>query len=266
MTKTSIQMDLLSEVRTPQQVLNFAINRERGQANQQEILKAHTNSIIWSQVSYFRNRPRRPIQQRTLQKPILPTPTSGKIETCYKCGQPFLKNHLNMCKAKKFIYKICKKIGHFTSMCKAPMPERRNPPFRQDIRKFTQQQSTSQTRRVRHVKEQQHSEEKAETEEEETVDGEAALYIKELMEHWSSVNTIRPNGPNKVNKVSLPKETGAEFWVKTNYSTLELDWLADTGSPRSFIQNSKAQEIVRNHPGSKITTFKEKTRYRCFNI
>ena len=30
-------MELLSEVRTPQQALNYAINRERGQANQQEI-------------------------------------------------------------------------------------------------------------------------------------------------------------------------------------------------------------------------------------
>ena len=39
MNNTSIQMDLLSDVRrTPQQVLNFAINKERGQAKQQEIL------------------------------------------------------------------------------------------------------------------------------------------------------------------------------------------------------------------------------------
>ena len=44
MTNTSIQMDLLSEVRTPQQVVNFAINRERGQANQQEILRALTDN------------------------------------------------------------------------------------------------------------------------------------------------------------------------------------------------------------------------------
>ena len=57
MNNTSIQMDLLSEVRTPQQVLNFAINRERGQANQQEILRAHSSSTNWSQVSYIRNKP-----------------------------------------------------------------------------------------------------------------------------------------------------------------------------------------------------------------
>ena len=51
MTNTSIQMDLLSDVRTPQQVLSFAINRERGQANQQEILKTHSSNTNWSKVS-----------------------------------------------------------------------------------------------------------------------------------------------------------------------------------------------------------------------
>ena len=35
MRSSNIQMELLSEVRTPQQALNYAINRERGQANQQ---------------------------------------------------------------------------------------------------------------------------------------------------------------------------------------------------------------------------------------
>ena len=138
MTNTSIQMDLLSEVRTPQQVLNFAINRERGQANQQEILRAHSSSTNWSQVSYIRNKPRTPFTQRPPQQPILPTPTTGKIEPCYKCGHPFIKNHLNMCKAQNFTSKICKKICQFTSMCKAPMPERRNTTYRQDFRKNTQ--------------------------------------------------------------------------------------------------------------------------------
>ena len=45
MTNTSIQMDLLSEVRTPQQVLNFAINRERGQANAQEKKRIQTTPV-----------------------------------------------------------------------------------------------------------------------------------------------------------------------------------------------------------------------------
>ena len=79
-----------------------------------------------------------------------------------------------MCKAQNSTCKIGKMIGHFTSLCKASMPKRRNPPFSQDIRKTPQQQSTPQTRRVRHIKEQQQCEEEGEAEEE-TVDAEASF-------------------------------------------------------------------------------------------
>ena len=117
-------------------------------------------------------------------------------------------------------------------MCKAPMPERRKSTFRQDFRKNTQQQQTTpQTRRVRHVKEQDICEEEEETEEE-TVDAEAALYIKELMENWSSVNTIRPVEVKKIYTISVNKTTGGECWVKNEREKTEVDWLADTGSPR----------------------------------
>ena len=101
MTNTSIQMDLVSEVRTSQQVLNFAINRERGQANQQEILRAQSSSTNWSKVSYIRNKPRTPFTQRPPQQPILPTPTTGKIEPCYKCGHPFIKKSLKHVQSSK---------------------------------------------------------------------------------------------------------------------------------------------------------------------
>ena len=131
-------------------------------------------------------------------------------------------------------------------MCKAPMPERRNTTFRQDFRKNTQQQQTTpQTRRVRHVKEQDICEEEQETEEE-TVDAEAALYIKELMGDWSSVNTIRSVELKKINTISVNKTTGGECWVKTNGHT-------------------KAKEITKQNKESKITMFDEKSRYKCFN-
>ena len=56
MQSSNIQMELLSEVRTAQQVLNFAVNRERGLANQQEIQKAHSN---WNTVSHVRQNKQR---------------------------------------------------------------------------------------------------------------------------------------------------------------------------------------------------------------
>ena len=41
MNNSAIQMKLLSEVRTPAQVLNFGLSRERGQENQKETLRAN---------------------------------------------------------------------------------------------------------------------------------------------------------------------------------------------------------------------------------
>ena len=114
------------------------------------------------------------------------------------------------------------------------------------------------------MKEQDNDEEEEEAEEE-TVDAEAALYIKELIEDWSSVNTIRPMEVKKINTIAFNKSTGGECWVKTNGNNTELDWLADTGSPRSFLENKKATEITKPNIENKITTFNEKSRYKCFN-
>ena len=263
MTSTSIQMDLLSEVRTRQQVLNFAINRERGQANQQEMLKAHTNNTSWSQVSYIRNRPRPPTPQRILQQPRPPTPTTGKIEPCYKCGQPFVKNHLNICSAQIFTCKICKKDWLFYIIMQGTNARTEETKLHKRHQKHhIPTEHTSNKKSTTHKRTTTKRREEAK---EETVDAEAASNIKEIMEDWSSVNIIRPTAFKEISNVSLNKETGGEFWVKTNFSNMEIDWLADTGSPRSFMQESKTKDIVRKHPSNKISTFNKKTRYKCFN-
>ena len=169
-----------------------------------------------------------------------------------------------MCKAQNCTCQICKKKGHYTSLCKEPIPERRRPITPYQENKYPSQQQFQQTRRVRNMQEEQ--EQVAEEErEEETVDGEAALYIKELMENWSSINIVRPTGFNEVNNVSLNKESSGEFWVKTNYRTLEIDWLADTGSPRSFMQESNAKELWAKYPNISTSNVTEKTKYKCFN-
>ena len=99
MRSSNVQMELLSEVRTPQQALNYTINRKRGQADQQEILKANTG---WNTVSYVRqNKPR-------------PQTSNGQQEAsaCWKCGETFSMKHLQICPAKQIQCKICKKVGH----------------------------------------------------------------------------------------------------------------------------------------------------------
>ena len=130
--------------------------------------------------------------------------------------------------------------------------------FRQENRSITQQQNQQQTKRVRHIQEQQQS--KEEEPGEVTVYAEAAQSIKELMEDWASVNTVRPSIYKEINNVSLNKDTRGEIWFKTNCGETKIDWVADTGSPISFKQETTATSIVSKHTSTKTTTFTEKTK------
>ena len=268
MTNILIQIDLLSEVRTAQQVLNYAINRERGQANQQEILKSN-NTSTWNQVSYIK-------QNRRTTQPILPTPQTGKIEPCWKCGNPFIPNHLQNCPAKNTICKICKKQGHFASMCKAPMPEsRRQPqqntsfPQNRNQNNFAQRPGQNQTRRVRHIKdisdqaETIHSEEESDQTEE--VDAEAALYIRELTEYWTNVNLINPTSFQTEKNTCLNNSDLGEFWVATSTNNKEIAWLADTGSPKTFMNKNTAKHLLLQIKKARTVPYKEQEKFKCFN-
>ena len=57
-----------------------------------------------------------------------------------------------------------------------------------------------------------------------------------------------------------------EIWIKTSSDTTEIDWLADTGRPRSFVCKTKAEKILRHCKSAK---WKHptgcQTQYRCFN-
>ena len=267
MNNTAIQMDLLSEVRTPQQVLNYAINRERGQANQQEILRANSTST-WNQVKYIRQN-RRP-------QAILPTPPSGKIEPCWKCGNPFTPNHLQNCPARNTICKICKKQGNFSSMCKAHMPERRRPPQTKHVTptiKISKHLHTppgnNQTRRVRHIKDNTDQTEaqnyEGESDEPDDIDAEVALYIKELTEDWANVNLIRPTTFHTEKNSVINNEGTAEFWVATTTNNKRIVWLADTGSPRTFMNKETAIELHLHISKAKIVPYKEQEKFKCFN-
>ena len=147
MRSSNIQMELLSEVRTPQQALNYAINRERGQANQQEILKANTS---WNTVSYVRQTKIRPQMAYTQQTRPQTSYGQQKSPACWKCGNTFSMAHLQTCPAKQMQCKICKKLGHYTSLCTAKMPERRPP--RGPTNNTSPLVKQQQTRRVKHIK------------------------------------------------------------------------------------------------------------------
>ena len=157
------------------------------------------------------------------------------------------------------------------------MPERRRPPQQSTSSPQTRYQNTytarpgnNQTRRVRHIKdntdqtEEQNYEDDSDQPEEE--DAEAALYIKELTEDWANVNLIRPTTfHTEKNSVINIKGTG-EFWVATTTNNKRIVWLADTGSPRTFMNKELANELLLHISKAKIVPYKEQQeKFKCFN-
>ena len=136
-----------------------------------------------------------------------------KVTPCRKCGNPFSMSNLQICPAKNTQCNICKKIGHFASRCTAKMPERR--PVRNQQRTTPGQNATPQTRRVRHVKQEEQQEDSTE----ESIDAEAILYIKKLYEDWANINLIRPTKFIPQTNVQINKHTNGEFWVETTTKT-----------------------------------------------
>ena len=212
MNNSTIQMELLSEVRTPAQVLNFALSRERGQENQREILRA--NPFNWNQVNATtqqtnRNQSRPQTNTRRQQKQM------QDIQPCWRCGAPFTQGHNINCPAKGAQCNICKKLGHFAKLCRSKMPERprQRPPQRSIQQQYNQSPGTNQTRRVRHVTEK--SEDTAQEileDSNETVDPEATLYLKELTEDWVNINLVQPSLYKAVKNIIVNKTNNDEIW------------------------------------------------------
>ena len=132
------------------------------------------------------------------------------------------------------------------------MLERRPPLMPQPS--TAQSYKPQQTKRVRNI-----NQENTECEQtDESVDAEAALYIKELHEDWA--NIFFPQKNNLVNK-----ESNGEFWVETTTQEHKLQWLADTDSPCSFINHETAIQLQKEIENTRIEKFRENTVYKCFN-
>ena len=150
------------------------------------------------------------------------------------------------------------KLGHYTSLCTAKMPERRPP--RGLTNNTSPQFKQQQTRRVKQIK--QGTEESDHTEE--SVDAEAALYIKELHEDWANINIIRPMEFVQKRNDEINKDPYGEFWVETTTAQNKVQWLADTGSPRSLMNIDMAAKLQQEIPNVKISEYTETTVYKIF--
>ena len=276
MTNPDIQRELLMETRTAQQVLQFALNRERGQENQKAInsqlsrYPPHASEQISNITLTPRNntvtpRPRPPTRNPQTQRPTTnPNP-------CRRCGLQFSIEHLQVCPAKRVQCNLCKKIGHYSRVCKSAKMMWQT----QQIKPQTTppQQTFPQTRQVRNIRptrEQQEEEKqlqdtRTETTDE-TLDLENTFYIQEVFDSWNTVNLVHPKNFVNAYPQKLSPNISDEIWIKTSTDTFETNWLADTGSPRSFICKAEADRIIQR---CKTAKWKEptnsQTQYRCFN-
>ena len=271
MSNSQIQMDLLSEDRDPLETLQYAITRERGQENQQRISNIHALNPSGSGIHLIQ-RQRQQFQRRS----ILPTPpNNNKIPDCWKCGYKFIKGHLDNCPAKNTICNICKKVGHYAKMCRSDMPPRKgelqsNPRNTQgQNNNRNQQQSNTQqqinARRVRNITTIPENNAREEEEETETIDPESTCYIREMMEDWSSINFIESLNFTTVKKKDVSKNHQGEFWIQTSTNNNIINWLVDTGSPRSFVSRNTAKQLITKLGSKIIKQHSQTTEFRCFN-
>ena len=79
------------------------------------------------------------------------------------------------------------------------------------------------------------------------------------------MNLIRPTTIHtEKNSVINNKGTG-EFWVATTTNNKRIVWLADTGSPRTFMNKETANELLLHISKAKIVPYKEQEKFKCFN-
>ena len=141
----------------------------------------------------------------------------------------FTQGRIAQCTAKQAQCSICKKTGHIAKTCrskKSPLPQRRN--RSRGVHQRPQGPTQSQLR-VRQIQENLLEEGPNDQTEEESLDPEPALYIRELTEDWADVNHIIPSAVNPMKNSSLNKTHPEELWVETRTTNNKtVHWLADT--------------------------------------
>ena len=273
MNNTEIQSELLTETRTPAQVLQYALNKERGQENQRAIAgRLRATNILDNQIAHIgsnqysqQRRPQPQNSRSTTQQQRRPQQqrNQGQSNPCRRCGAPFSLEHLQICPAKKAQCNNCKRVGHFAKVCRSTRPTwntnqqqlgLNNPPARR-IRNIRQQESTSST-----------SGEHNTTIEQETLDPDSTYYIQEIIDSWNQVNHVKSCTFTNRNPPGIDASLNNEIWIKTRSNNINIEWIADTGSPKSFINEATANSILQKcNKATRLSYNQDPEKYRCFN-
>ena len=117
--------------------------------------------------------------------------------------------------------------------------------------------------KIRNIFEETETEEQTETDE--TIDPKSTCYIREMMEDLQNINFITSMNFTNEKVADVNKTKRGEFWIKTKTNNQQIFWLADTGSPRSFMNIDTAQNLLAN--GKTAIKQRNKTigEFRFFN-
>ena len=114
-----------------------------------------------------------------------------------------------------------------------------------------QQRQQTQTRNVKNITEEEKQTIKPALGEDydiETLDPEQTMYIGELMEDWSTINLIQGDFKNTKNSILNNKTPYGEIIIQTKTkSNYTINWLADTGSPRSLLDIQTAKDLLQKY-------------------
>ena len=131
-----------------------------------------------------------------------------------------------------------------------------NPPARR-IRNIRQQESTSSS-----SGEHNNTIEQAQ----ETLDPERTYYIQEIIDSWNQVNHVKPSAFMNRNPSGIDASLNNEIWIKTKSNNINIEWIADTGSPKSFINEATANNILQKcNKATRLPYNQDPEKYRCFN-
>ena len=253
MSNDEVQKDLLAETKTPEQTLDYAIRREKGLENQILIRKQRsasnmpTTTVKLEPVGFVAKRNNtnnnrysskgRRQRQQSQQRGYTQRQQRNQNKQCFKCGNPFGPGHLQQCPAKDKICNKCTKRGHYARLCKSS-----------EVNAIQEDQSAEQISHVNYMQ------------------------AGDLIPGWelihpddSTTNSIRFESKS-VNQIDEFELKGHLVRVRCGHN--DLVFIADTGSPTSFINQRTANLILSTVKSAKrIQTTKtdEANRMVCYN-
>ena len=149
-------------------------------------------------------------------------------------------------------------------MCRSQIP-----PLPKNRGQFQQRQQ-QQTGNIKNISEEDNQTiapplEKEE-DEMETIDPEPTMYITEQMEDWNKINLIERDFKDIRNHDLNNTTPQGEIIIQTTLkNNSKLIWLADIGSPRTFIDIHIAEELIQKDKNMKLEDYNGYMKFKCFN-